>query len=501
MNKTLLLHNVFEDTISMISLKKYIGLFLVVVLSMAITYQIMPTKATSNTIVYEGSNENFLNPERGFYVSIDPEYQIPAPPLELPYLQGVKNYYNVSTIRRYYLLSEFRENPTISQSYLDMISNDCEVLRQAGMKMIVRFTYNWLGGGPDASRDIILSHIEQLKPILQANYDVIAYMEAGFIGYWGEWHTSSNEHINPLDGHITDSARTIFLKILSALPKERMVAIRYYFHKQQIFNNDALTFEEAFSGSDRARTGHHNDAFLYNINDWGTYTGEDADTVDKEKEWLSQDSKYLVNGGEPAAVSQILGYDDCAGALTDFELMHWDGMSMNQPGTEQMLQDWRDEGCMEEIQRRFGYRFRLVKSQTSSVVEPNGTFSMNLEIANDGFSNPYNPRGVEVILRNSSGDEYYLPLSEDPRRWMLGEIKTINVTAGVPEGIAPGKYQLLLNLPDPTSKLYNRPEYSIRLANQNLWEESTGYNSLLTSVNVVPNEGETYSGNQFFQKR
>lgn len=483
------------------SFKKYIGLFLIVVVSMAITYQIMPTKAISVTTVYEGSNENFLNPERGFYRSIDPQFETPAPPLQLSNLQGIRNS-NLSTIRRYYLLSEFRENPTLSQSYLDMISNDCEVVRQAGMKMIVRFTYNWLGGGEDASRDIVLSHIEQIKPILQANYDVIAYMEAGFIGYWGEWHNSSNELIQTQGGNITDDARTIFLKILSIVPQERMVALRYFFHKQQIFNNyDPLTAEEAFNGSDRARTGHHNDAFRYDIGDWGTYTSQDVGTVDAEKAWLSQETKYVVQGGESTGGSEVPGYDDCPGVLDDFARMHWNGMSINQPGSEEMFQKWRSQGCMEEIKRRLGYRFRLVNSNAPSTVQVDGNFSMNFQIANDGFSSPYNPREVEMILRSQGGDEYYLPLNEDPRRWMAGENQTIDVAAGIPDGIMPGEYQLLLNLPDPISKLYNRPEYSIRLANQNVWEESTGYNSLLVNVTVVPNQGETYSGNQVFQKR
>ena len=65
-----------------------------------------------------------------------------------------------------------------------------------------------------------------------------------------------------------------------------------------------------------------------------------------------------------------------------------------------------------------------------------------------------------------------------------------------------GEYQVLLNLPDPTTSLHNRPEYSIRLANQDVWEASTGYNSLLQKVIVDSNaEGGEYSGNQFFRSR
>jgi len=43
-----------------------------------------------------------------------------------------------------------------------------------------------------------------------------------------------------------------------------------------------------------------------------------------------------------------------------------------------------------------------------------------------------------------------------------------------------GKYQLYLNLPDPYASLHDDPRYSIRLANENMWDYKTGYNYLTT---------------------
>ena len=42
------------------------------------------------------------------------------------------------------------------------------------------------------------------------------------------------------------------------------------------------------------------------------------------------------------------------------------------------------------------------------------------------------------------------------------------------------EYKLYLNLPDPKPNLHNDPRYSIRLANENCWDETTGYNYLTT---------------------
>lgn len=491
---------------------KFITLLALLGLSSSIVSISTMSIADAGIVSYQKSDEDFPNPERGFYKSLepiiestDPLIEKPGDPLELSDLQKVRSN-NMSVIRRYYLLSEFRNQP-ISQSYLDMISKDCETARRAGVKMIIRFTYNWLGGGADAPANTILSHLDQLKPILQENYDVIAYMEAGFIGNWGEWHSSTNKLINPDNGYITSDADKIFKKILSVLPKERMVALRYHFHKKELFNtSNALTPLEAYNGSDLARTGHHNDSFRANLNDWGTYTNSDSSIVEQEKAWLNLDTQWVVQGGEPSRpATDPPQYDDCPGALTDFARMHWSGMTVNANGgvSDPVYQGWREQGCLEEIKRRLGYRFRLIESTIPEGVKPGGIFSMSFKVTNDGWASPYNPRNLEIILRNrQTGNEYYLPVAESVRLWMPGETKEVKIEGGIPSGIPTGEYQVLMNLPDPAPSLSGRPEYSIRLANFDVWEADTGYNTLGQSVDINSNAaGDTYSGNQFFQPK
>jgi hypothetical protein len=46
--------------------------------------------------------------------------------------------------------------------------------------------------------------------------------------------------------------------------------------------------------------------------------------------------------------------------------------------------------------------------------------------------------------------------------------------------VTPGDYKLYMNLPDPYPSLHDNPAFSIRLANKDVWEESTGYNYLTT---------------------
>lgn len=448
---------------------------------------------SKNIILYERSEENFPNPERGFFIAIQPLGNDTFKPLQLSQLKRLRKQ-NMSLVRRIYLLEDFRDKP-ISQSLIDLIKEDLNVVRQAGVKIIIRFSYNWLGGGKDASKSIVMSHLEQLKPILESNYDAIAYMEAGFIGFWGEWHSSSNG----LDRSREDR-REILFKILSVLPSNRMVALRYPYYKIDAFNNtNPLNPREAFNGSYRARTGAHNDCLLAGLDDWGTYNSLDLKEIANQKRYLSLDNRYLVQGGELCNVSD---YDDCPNALNELAKMRWSALNANPDDGAEIIEDWRRQGCLGEIQRSLGYRLTLLKTVISSRIKPGSTFDMDFEVINNGWASLYNPRRLEIILRNNqTNEEFYLPLNQDPRMWMPGSKNLINIVGGIPDNMPIGEYQVFLNLPDPTPKLYNRPEYSIQLANKNLWESSTGYNSLLTNI-YIDKDGEKlkYSGNLFFQK-
>jgi hypothetical protein len=69
----------------------------------------------------------------------------------------------------------------------------------------------------------------------------------------------------------------------------------------------------------------------------------------------------------------------------------------------------------------------------------------------------------------------------------LSEAEDISLmpTIRIPTNFIPGQYELLLNLPDSAGSLYSMPMYSIRLANELVWEEDTGYNNLLHPITVT----------------
>ena len=83
---------------------------------------------------------------------------------------------------------------------------------------------------------------------------------------------------------------------------------------------------------------------------------------------------------------------------------------------------------------------------------------------------------------------------------MAGDTAQIEIMAGIPVDITPGSYEILLHLSDPVPVLHSRPEYAIRLANNGVWEDSTGYNSLLHTMEVsLSAPGDIYNGDNFFK--
>ncbi len=430
------------------------------------------------TVTYSESDENFCNPARGFYSD---EYGNISP----SFINSIKAQ-GMTLVHKIYNIHQFRTSP-LSQDFLNQVQADFTTAREGGVKVIPRFFYTDDQNGDDAALDTILLHINQLAPVLQANSDVIAFMDAGFIGAWGEWYYSTHGLNN------TEDRRTVLFALLKALPAQIDVVIRTPNYKRLIFNDSTpLDVDSAYSGSYRSRTGAHNDCFLADATDMGTYLWND---IEGDKDYLNADNRFLPQSGETCSPSE---YSVCSNALIDLNRMHW--TTLNSDYNAAVLQGWIDNGCMPEIKKRLGYRFVLQHAEISDTIKPNGIFTLNFSVANVGFGNPFNPRGCEVILRNTATREKYkLVTAIDPRFWFSEDSTTVEITGGIPSSMPEGDYEAFLFLPDTASALHDRKDYAIRLANENVWEDSTGYNDLLASVVISNNAaGEDYTGSNYF---
>ncbi|MEQ7009577.1 DUF4832 domain-containing protein [Actinopolymorpha sp. B17G11] len=460
-----------------------------------------PKESADNRVVraYEPSDANLANPERGFYHHTETHYRADGSgyvPLDSARLATWRQDEQITQILRVIYLEKFADVDTLDRAYLDLLRADFATARDAGVKVIVRFAYaqpkdDWPYQPPygDAPKARVLSHIAQLTPVLRENADVIATVQSGFIGLWGEGYYTDHFVADPTDpGTVTEedwaNRRDVFLALLKALPKDRTIQVRTMLMKQKALSRPsgvegALTAEEAFDGSPAARIGHHNDCFLASPDDFGTFL---SDPITLDQEYLGQETNFVPMGGETCNVNPPRSEWPSASA----EMARYHYSYLNTDYNRDVLGSWGEAG-IEETKRRLGYRLALTEGSFTEGVRPGRAFTVNLGLRNDGWAAPYNPRDVKLVLEGEH-KTYAVRLDTDPRQWAAGTTADVAVKACA--AVPPGEYRLLLNLPAPEPRLRSdtplpgvpgmsyHSAYAIQLANAGVWDAATGANDL-----------------------
>lgn len=411
-------------------------------------------------VSFDPSSADLPNPERGFYEGAElGETDLTWYPAET----------DNRLLHLYARLDDYRRRD-LPLEYLAALEDFFALARQAGVKVIVRFSYNFGETyplpAPDASLEQTLRHIEQLAPVLEANKDAIAWFEAGFIGAWGEWHTSASGLDTPENKDIIRDA------LYRRFPQDRFILFRYPgdFIRWYL---QPLTEAQAFTQTDQARTGHHNDCFLASDDDWGTYYDYDGSLkIEAWKTYIAGMTRFTPLSGETCNPNPPRS--DCPTALAELERLHW--TALNEAYHPAVIQGWKDQGCYVEIRQRLGYRLTLLEAGFSPTVRAGGVLRVQVKLENTGFASPMLSRPVYLVL---AAQDFILrlPLEADPPRWQPGK-HDLSASLSLPAGLPPGDYTLALWLPDPAESLRDDPRYAIRFANEGMWDAARGWNTL-----------------------
>ncbi|MVO09292.1 DUF4832 domain-containing protein [Flavobacterium sp. TP390] len=442
---------------------------------------------SQNTVNYTASNAIFANPERGFQkYSITNANYATTPNYSNINVSELNNWYNgtdkVSVIFRYFLLEDFLTT-NINATYLSNMQLDFDRIKAAGFKCIVRFSYsNAEGSAPQqASKAQILSHISQLQPLLYQNKDIIVSHQAGFIGTWGEWYYTNSSEFGTEDS-ITPTQwlnrKEVVDAMLNATPVEISIQLRYPLLKKTMYGNTPLTPATAYQNTALARIGFFNDAFLNDYGDQGTYDVNSqyenpvgtADYV-----YLSNETQYVPMSGETNGLNAPR--TDGANAVLELDYTNWS--LLNRDYFEQNITNWTNSNHIDEIKRKLGYRFVL----TNSTFEVQGTnLNVQINLTNEGYARVFKARAVYLVLRNTATLQNNLyVMNADIRQWE----NSIALNETFDLGTLPsGDYSSYLFIPDDEPSLHTIPKYSIRLANDAVWEASSGMNNLAQTVTV-----------------
>ena len=444
---------------------------------------------SSETVVYEASDETIANPQRGFYHHTETHYRADGSgyePLDAATLAGYRDE-GITQILRVFYLEKFTATPTLDPEWLALVQADYDTARAAGVSVISRFAYVQGGDFPylppygDAAVDIVLGHITQLGPVLRANSDVIPVVQNGLIGLWGEGYYTDYFVADPADpGVVTDAdwanRSAVTEALLSELPADRSVQVRTMASKQQLLGvpagaASAVTAAEAFTDTSIARIGHHNDCLLAAPDDWGTFL---SDPIELDQQYLEADSRYVPVGGETCNVNPPRSEWPSASA----ELARYHYSYLNRDYNEDVLNSWGAAGITETAQR-LGYRFVLESSTVTHRAD--GAAVVSIAVRNDGWAAPYTPRPASLRLTGAPGVvDVAFDTQTDARGWLPGTTTTLTATVG--PTLATGSFDLALALPSADAGTSGDPRFSIQTANVGTWDAAAGVNLLGQSV-------------------
>ena len=434
-----------------------------------------PTGPTTSA-AFASTSADIPNPDRGFYGWAGSDFvsSFDLGSVQSAYANGMRLV--LGSIN----LGAWRTSD-LPASFLSQLNANLGAVRSAGMKVTLLFAYDFSGSGADATAAQIERHLAQLKPVLAANADVIPYLRAGFIGAWGEWHSSQSGNSCGYQSGSTscataDANRAAIRDALFAnVPATTQIAFRYPVDLQ-------LWYPSASAAP--ARVGLHNDCFLAGPTDSGTYTDS------SQRPYAQALTVRGAFGGETCDNAETPVRSTCADILSEGAQYHlaW----LNSSYASSVLNAWKSGGCYSTVSSLMGYRIQIDRVTHDQTVARGGTATVAVDLRNVGWARMFVARALQVTLRNRStgatitaqgGDLSTLP------EQATGSSR-VTVSVNVPAGAATGTYDVLLSAPDAFATTRSDVRFSVHFANADqsgagqAWQASTGSLSTGTSLTV-----------------
>ncbi len=402
------------------------------------------------TADFAPTTADFPNPDRGFYGWSGRDFvgEFDLASVREAYSKGWR------LVHAGVSLADYRD-ADLPGSFLSALNDRLSAVRSAGMKVTLLFAYDFTGAGHDATAARIKRHLEQLRPVLAANADVIPYMRAGFIGAWGEWHSSKSGNSCGY-GSVqvpceTARANRAIVRdaLLANVPTTTQIAFRYPADLQRWYP----------ASGEPARVAAHNDCFLAGPSDAGTFTDP------RERQYLQRLTAHAAFGGETCENVEAPVRSTCDDILAEGAQYHlaW----LNSSYAPSVLDAWRTGGCYDTVSRTMGYRLQLDHIAHGAAVARGDVMPVWVDLRNVGWARMFVARQLVVTLRHrtsgatikaSAGDLATMPAQAASSTRIL-------VNVPIPRHAATGRYQLLLSAPDVFAGTRSDARFAVRFAN------------------------------------
>lgn len=499
-----------------------------------------------NEISYKETLEDTHNPYRGFYQAYEITYKrdktnCKSQKSTLESLDDHASDYHL--VHLLIDLSDFSEQDRkgknavkhTDNAYIDSSNDDVEEalgklltkLRQNNQSAVIRFAYDYKYSGKTSDGvdkdgnpyyrsvweptddSFISQHQEKVGAVISNYTDVIAAVECGIIGPWGEMHTSDR----------TDAAseKKIIGKWLEVLPEDMTVNVRKpkdfcAWSGEDLSNIDKYV---AKKGTDAYRIGMYNDGYLGSARDLGTYKNRN-----KEITWLTTQTDHTLFGGE------LVQWDDEDGGepLNNIAFFEKEGFKTH---TSYLNKDWHDgvmngfrsttynggdslyKGKTTEfdfLRNRMGYRFVVRGVRMTTELSADENFELETTIENVGFGNLFKNEQTSVIIKGNGLEKEFKLWKLDSgkgekasnyaaQKWLSGTSlsdrisNTMSAELDLPDDMPAGNYKVYIKIANRKS---GEGEYPIRFSNvgSNVYDASLKANFVGSFKVTVPLKGD-----------
>ncbi len=307
------------------------------------------------------------------------------------------------------------------------------------------------GFSPNYNNPTLIAYHQKAIQALGKRYaqdDLIAFIELGSLGHWGEWHIKRETNIR-------------------SLPLEE-IRDQYVQHYLDAFPNTHILMRRPFSIAEEAGLGLYNDmsgnreateTWLDWIENGGVYTqtGEDRALKPMPYQW-----QVAPIGGELSPSTSMDNYfsENLEQSLDLFQRSHTTFVGPNSP---YMIQYGGElQPGIDAIVSTIGYRIYVQKMRAPAIHCFGNWLPVDLILANSGIAPFYYAWEMHIHILDESGQSIRsYPLDIDIRDILPGELVETSIRIPV-EDLEKGTYTIGIAIHDPTS---GQP--AVRFAMQN----------------------------------
>ncbi|MBR6996413.1 MAG: DUF4832 domain-containing protein [Ruminococcus sp.] len=400
----------------------------------------------------------------------------------------------------------------LDQTFFDSWRQTFDNCRKNGCMIAVRFRYDAVGKeNPEpASFDKVLAHIKQIKDskILSDNEDILAYVESGFVGKWGEQHGGKyttvdyktrllSAMLNAVPEPIPVTVRTpdTFANLIG-LSRADLADDKYY--KRYSFSDPDVVVDPFPCILDFERVGLYDDGYMGSDSDLGTYADREIET-----EWLSRVTHNTYFGGEFSGdidyAKQFNTYlpENAIPEMYKTRLSYINGNIFQLYKDYTFGEEYSVEGIdnsayygqsvFQFIRDHIGYRFVVRKAENTAQTAQGGDVRMKFDLENTGFGEVVFPTRQKVMLEKD-GVIYSTNVSfNGGAEWDTVRNISNDLSIKLPDSIAPGEWNIYLRITPAVSNIGHTPKYGIRFANDGIWNAQLGAN-YMGKVNITKSD-------------